>query len=83
MRMQHSIAELRNIARECRQNNQEQTGGILCIWEQSAYCWKNELRDPNCEIALQLTAHLLRPDKSLAFVLTNDCIRFDQHALLQ
>ena len=47
--MQHSIAELRNIASEWRQNNQEHTGGIVCIWERSAYCWKNELRDPNHE----------------------------------
>jgi len=47
--MQHSIAELRMIAREWRQNNSEQTGGIVCIWERSAYCWKNELRDPDHE----------------------------------
>ncbi|MBW1246701.1 antirestriction protein ArdR [Pseudomonas tolaasii] len=47
--MQHSIAELRKIASEWRQNNQEHTGGIVCIWERSAYCWKNELRDPNHE----------------------------------
>jgi len=47
--MQHSIADLRQIAQVWRKNNQEQSGGIVCIWERSAYCWKNELRDPGHE----------------------------------
>jgi DNA-binding transcriptional LysR family regulator len=33
-----------------------------------------------CEIAPHLTTRCIRPDQSLAFVLTNDCIGFDQHA---
>ncbi|MFC3945609.1 antirestriction protein ArdR [Pseudomonas gingeri NCPPB 3146 = LMG 5327] len=47
--MQHSIADLRKIARVWRKNNAERAGGIVCIWEGSAYCWKNELRDPDHE----------------------------------
>lgn len=47
--MEHPIADLRKIAQDWRGNNDEHTGGIVCIWEGAAYCWKNELRDSNHE----------------------------------
>lgn len=47
--MKHPVDDLRKIAQQWRANNKEQAGGIVCIWERAAYCWKNELRDPNHE----------------------------------
>lgn len=43
------IEEIRNIAAQWRQANQENPGGVVLIWQGAVYGWKNELRDPQHE----------------------------------
>ncbi|MCL3946360.1 hypothetical protein M4Z81_25870, partial [Escherichia coli] len=41
--------EIRNIAAQWRQANQEYLGGVVLLWQGAVYGWKNELRDPQHE----------------------------------
>lgn len=34
------------IAQKWREANQEYKGGVVLVWQDSAYGWKNKLRDP-------------------------------------
>ncbi|EKS6356655.1 hypothetical protein QCC73_004657 [Enterobacter hormaechei] len=43
------IEEIRNIAAQWRQDNQENPGGVVLILQGAVYGWKNELRDPQQE----------------------------------
>ncbi|WP_409286863.1 antirestriction protein ArdR [Pseudomonas guariconensis] len=44
-----SLESMRLMATQWRTRNQEYSGGVVLVWENAVYGWKNELRDAHQE----------------------------------
>ncbi|MFG0449361.1 antirestriction protein ArdR [Shewanella algae] len=55
-------SKARALAKKWRSENPERVGGVVLVWEEKVYGWKNKLRDPSSErpgvIAVDDEGHL-------------------------